>query len=134
MYASQMMHSHPHVKGSVNDALITSIEASYSCAQACTSCADACLGEPMVQQLTQCIRLNLDCADICAATGSVATRRSGSNDETIRNMLRTCADICVLCAEECRRHAAVHAHCRLCADACITCAQSCEQALDSMES
>ena len=133
MYAHQMISTHPHVKGNVNKALIESIEECYSCAQACTSCADACLGEPMVQQLTQCIRLNLDCADICSATGSVSTRRSGSNQESIRSMLRACADICVLCGEECRRHAAAHAHCRICADACMACAQSCERALESME-
>jgi hypothetical protein len=133
MYADQMMQSHPHVKGSANTALIASVEACYACAQACTSCADACLGEPMAQELTQCIRLNLDCADICGATGSVSTRRSGSNEETLGDMLRACARICVLCAEECRRHAAIHAHCRICADACIACALSCERALDSIK-
>ena len=133
MYAHQMIGAHPHVTGAVNEALIECIEECVSCAQACTSCADACLGEPMVQQLIQCIRLNLDCADISAATASIATRRSGSNEPTIRSMLQACADICVLCGEECRRHAAVHTHCRICADACMTCAQTCERALESME-
>jgi hypothetical protein len=84
MHAQEMISTHPHVKGNTNDALIRCIEECYSCAQVCTSCADACLGEDMVQQLTQCIRLNLDCADVCAATGSVATRRTGSNEEVIR--------------------------------------------------
>jgi hypothetical protein len=132
MYAHQMISAHPHVKGSTNDVLIDCIEECYSCAQACTSCADACLGESMVQQLTQCIRLNLDCADICAATGSVATRRSGANEETIMNMLKACAGVCILCGQECRRHAAAHEHCRICADACMACAQLCKKALQSM--
>src|SRR3546814_1926237 len=56
--------------------------------QACTACADACLGEQMVQQLTQCVRLNQDCADACAATGAVATRRTGSNEQLMGSIDR----------------------------------------------
>ena len=80
MQAHQIISTHPDVKGNTNNALIRCIEECYSCTQVCTSCADACLGEEMVRQLTQCIRRNLDCADVCAATGSVATRRTGSNE------------------------------------------------------
>src|SRR3546814_8024459 len=60
----EMISSHPSVQGNTNDALISCIEECYSCAQSCTSCADACVAEEMVDQLRQCIRLNLDCADI----------------------------------------------------------------------
>ncbi len=132
MQAQQMIGSHPHVKGSTNDALIRCLEECYSCAQTCTSCADACLGEQMVQQLTQCIRLNLDCADICAATGSVATRRTGSNEEVIRQMLMACETACRMCGEECERHAGHHEHCRICAEACRGCERACAEALRSM--
>jgi hypothetical protein len=127
-----MVGSHPDVRGSTNDALIRCIEECYSCAQACTSCADACAAEPMVQQLTQCIRLDMDCADICAATGSIATRRTGSNEAVIRRMLEACATACRLCAEECERHAGMHEHCRICAQACRQCEQACREALESM--
>src|SRR5574338_156946 len=88
MHVQEIIRTHPHVRGSTNDALIRCIEACYDCAVACTACADACLGEPSVQQLTQCIRLNLDCADVCAATGAAATRRTGSNEEIIQLMLQ----------------------------------------------
>ncbi|PZR46774.1 MAG: four-helix bundle copper-binding protein, partial [Stutzerimonas stutzeri] len=64
-HMQEMIATHPDVKGNTNDALIRCIEECYSCAQICTSCADACLAEEMVAQLRQCIRLNLDCADIC---------------------------------------------------------------------
>ena len=90
MHAHEMISTHPHVKGNTNDALIRCIEECLDCAQVCTSCADACLGENMVAQLTQCIRLNMDCADICMATGSVARRRTGSNEDVIRHMLNAC--------------------------------------------
>ena len=41
------------------------------CAATCTSCADADLGEGDVQELVRCIRLCLDCADVCDATGRI---------------------------------------------------------------
>ena len=108
MHAREMIGTHPAVQGQVNDALIRCIEECYSCAQTCTSCADACLSERMVQELTQCIRLDLDCADICNITGRIMTRRTGFDDEVMRRMLSVCAAACRLCAEECQTHA-VHA-------------------------
>ncbi|TDH62096.1 four-helix bundle copper-binding protein [Dankookia rubra] len=132
MRAQQMIATHPHVRGSTNDALIRCLEECYSCAQTCISCADACLGEQMVQQLTQCIRLNLDCADVCAATGSIATRRTGSNEEIIRQMLKVCEMACRLCGEECERHAGMHEHCRVCAESCRRCERACAEAIRSM--
>lgn len=132
MYMKEIIRMHPNVQGNTNDALIRCIEECFACASACTACADACLGEPTVQQLTQCIRLNLDCADVCAATGLVSTRRTGSNEEIIRLMLRACADACRVCGEECERHATHHEHCRVCAQSCRRCEQSCHEALRSM--
>ncbi len=133
MHAHEMISSHPHVKGSTNDALIACVEECYACAQACTSCADACLGEPMVAELTQCIRLNLDCADVCLATGATGTRRTGSNEDVIRQMLHVCALACELCGEECNRHARQHEHCRICASSCERCAKACRAAISSMQ-
>src|SRR6266545_3775819 len=115
MHAREMIGTHPAVQGQVNDALIRCIEECYSCAQTCTSCADACLSELMVQELTQCIRLDLDCADICNITGRILTRRTGSDDEVMRRMLSVCAAACRLCADECQKHASMHEHCRICA-------------------
>lgn len=132
MHVQQMVNTHPHVQGNTNNALIKCVEECYDCAQACTSCADACLGEDMVQSLAQCIRLNMDCADVCAATGSVATRRTGSNVEVIRLMLQACVASCRLCTEECEGHAKEHEHCRICAEACRRCEKSCQEAVRSL--
>jgi hypothetical protein len=129
MQTKEMIASHPDVKGNVNEALLQFIEASYECAQTCTSCADACLAEEMVAQLRQCIRLNLDCADVCLATATVANRRTGSNEEVIRKMLEACVSACRLCADECERHASKHAHCRVCAESCRRCEKACQAAL-----
>jgi hypothetical protein len=126
-----MISSHPDVKGSISELLITCIEACYACAQACTSCADACIAEQDVQPLRQCIRLDLDCADICNATGALATRRTGSNQEVLRTMIETCALACRICAEECEKHAH-HDHCKVCAEECRNCEAACVAAIRSV--
>ena len=132
MHTQQMIATHPHVKGQANGALIACIDACYDCAQACTACADACLGEPKVADLTQCIRYNLDFADLCNATGKVATRRTGSNEVIIRHMLHACAAACRACAQECEQHAGMMQHCNVCAEACRRCEKACQEAQRSM--
>lgn len=128
MQHREMISSHPDVQGSTADALLRCIEECYSCAQTCTSCADACLAEEKVNQLRQCIRLNLDCADICAATGSMASRRTGSNERILRQVIEACAAACRVCGDECEKHAQQHEHCRICAEACRRCEQACNEA------
>ena len=132
MQTREMIATHPDVKGSVNQMLIEAIDAAYACAQTCTSCADACLAEEMVAELRQCIRFNLDCADVCLAMATLGNRRTGSNEEVIRKMLEACVTACRVCAEECRRHASHHEHCRLCAESCRRCQEACERALRGM--
>lgn len=132
MQSIEMIRVHPHVMGNVNDALVRCIDECYACAMTCNICADACLGEDMVRELTQCIRLNNDCADVCLATGALAARRTGSDEELIRRMLDACSVACRTCGEECRRHAGMHEHCRVCAEHCERCEEACRVALQSM--
>lgn len=132
MRAKEMIRTHPDVKGSISQALVRCIEECYACAQACTVCADACLAEDMVHDLRQCIRLNLDCADVCAATGAMGSRRTGSNEQILRQMLQVCAAACAVCGEECERHAGRHEHCRICAEACRRCEQACQAAMQDV--
>jgi hypothetical protein len=128
MHTQQMISTHPHVRGDTNVVLVQAIEECYDCAQICTSCADACLGEETVSQLTQCIRLNLDCADLCATTGTIASRRTGSNELIIKRVIEACAEACHLCGVECEKHAGRHEHCRVCAEACWRCETACRNA------
>lgn len=132
MHTHQMISSHPDVRGSTNESLIRSIDECYDCAQACIACADACLAEDMVDKLKQCIRLNLDCADICSTTAALASRRTGSNADVLRQMIGICAVACRLCAEECERHASEHEHCRICAEECRRCEQVCRDAMHTV--
>ena len=121
----QMLETHPG-KTAVADALTECISACVSCAQSCTSCADACLGEQKPEMLARCIRLNLDCADICAATGRIATRLTARDDQLLRATLDACATACRICAGECEMHAQ-HGmeHCRICAEECRRCETAC---------
>jgi len=128
MHIATMISSHPHVQGNLNEALVRAIEEANACAAVCRICADACLGEPMVADLVQCIRIDLDCADVCAATGMIGARRTGSNEALIKRMLEVCAETCAVCATECDEHAEMHEHCRICAEACRRCAEACLQA------
>jgi hypothetical protein len=132
MHAQQMITSHPQVRGHASEALIRCIEECYDCAQTCTSCADACLGEATVQQLIQCIRTCLDCADVCMTTGTLATRRTGSNASLMARMLQVCEDACGICARECERHAREMPHCQICAEACRRCEAACRDAAGAM--
>ena len=129
MQALKIISSHPDVKGNPAVSLADAIEKIFTCAQVCTSCADACLAEEMTPELKQCIRTDLDCADICTAAAKVATRRTGSNEAMIRQMLEACENACRLCAEECEKHAEMHEHCRICAQSCRDCESACQAAL-----
>jgi hypothetical protein len=128
MLVKEMIECHPDVRGDMNAQLVAAIVAAYRCAQACTSCADACLAEPRVAELRQCIRTNLDCATICAATGEAGSRRAGANEAILRQLVELCAAACRACAEECEQHAEMHEHCRLCAEACRSCEKACAEA------
>ena len=132
MQTKEMIATHPDVRGNVNQGLIDAIDVAYACAQTCTSCADACLAEDIVAQLRQCIRLNLDCADVCDAFARLGSRRTGSNEEVIRKLLDACITACRLCGQECQRHASKHEHCRVCAESCRRCETACQSALRSM--
>ncbi|MCW5735476.1 MAG: four-helix bundle copper-binding protein [Enhydrobacter sp.] len=128
MHTHAMIATHPHVHGKVDGSLVRLIDFCFDCAQTCVSCADACLAEVTVADLRQCIRLALDCADICNATGSVASRRTGTNEDVVRRLIDACAEACLLCAEECEKHAGDHEHCRVCAETCRQCERACREA------
>lgn len=129
----QMLEAYPANLGGIDqDRLAACIDACNACAQACTACADACLAEDMVEQLRKCIRTDLDCADICATTGRVLSRRTGYDANLTRAVLQACATACRTCGDDCAQHAEMHDHCRICADACRACEQACTELLDSL--
>ena len=126
-----MLGSHPDAV-SFSEPLAHCVVQCYAAAEACTVCADSCLAEASVQALRQCIRRDLDCADICRMVATIASRRTGDNLSVLRSVLEACAIACTVCAEECEQHGGMHDHCRICAEACRACAESCRGAMQTV--
>ena len=124
MSIRKMIALHPAAAGHVNQPLGDAVHHAMYCAKMCLSCADACAAE--TEDMAQCIRTCLDCADVCEATGKLAVRRTGSNEQVLRETLELCARTCDSCATECEKHA--HEHCKLCAQMCRECAEDCRNA------
>lgn len=133
MQAMNMINSHPSASFSNTDTLVECIEACYECAQACTACADACLGEEEVQELARCIRLNLDCADICETTGRILSRQTEPDWNLVRSQIESLRQAVKVCGDECEQHADRHDHCITCMEACRRCEESCERVLSELQ-
>lgn len=133
-HVEEMLETHPRAATLDAALLANTIAALYSCAQTCTACADACLGEEMLDKLVRCIRLNLDCADVCETTGALLSRQTELNWSLINAQLAACAVACRICGDECERHANMHEHCRICADSCRNCEQMCNEFLQAVPS
>lgn len=97
------------------------IDACYACATACDHCAVSCLAEQDVRSMARCIKLDLDCAEICRVAASYMARGS----EFAQAICRLCAEVCQACAEECAKHQMNH--CQRCAEACRRCAEECRR-------
>jgi hypothetical protein len=131
MRTQNMLSTHPESAQHL-DALVACINACFECDQCCTSCADACLHEDSPSKLTACIRLNLDCADVCAATGRMLSRVGDVNTSTLRAQLESCKAACDACGDECAEHKDKHEHCRVCMECCRSCSDACTQLLRAM--
>jgi hypothetical protein len=128
-YAKQMLDSSPRTFD-VNEGLMAAaIDALNDCAQACTADVDHDLSEQHVPELVRCIRLCLDCADICAATVAVTSRQTEPDSRVTEPLLEACVAICKSCGDECELHGRMHEHCRVCAEACRRCEQACRDLL-----
>ncbi|MEX0760891.1 MAG: four-helix bundle copper-binding protein [Dehalococcoidia bacterium] len=130
-YARDMIETTPVVVEFDPADLTECIEACFDCLQACTACADACLGEERVAELVACIRLNLDCADVCETTGKMLSRQTEYDPALVQSTLQTCALACQVCGDECDSHSEMHEHCRVCADACRRCEAACQKLIDA---
>lgn len=97
----------------------TCIDACVRCAQTCEHCAVACLNEPNIEKMAECIRIDQDCAKLCLLSVSFMSRGS----QFAVDVCRLCAEVCEACGTECRKHEMDH--CQACADACDICVEEC---------
>lgn len=98
-----------------------------SCIAACSecivesnNCANSDLNEQDIKILVRCIKLNRDCAAICA----LAMEAMAADSEFVKQICKLCAEICDACEDECKKHSHME-HCSKCAEACGKCAVEC---------
>ena len=123
----QMFQTHPNPASDAGDEAFALVRSAAECTYVCTTCADACMEEDEPKSLRQCIRLNLDCAEICSVTAKLIARPGAQDPKLLRAQLDACASACRACADECAEHAEMHEHCRICAEACRACADACDR-------
>jgi hypothetical protein len=117
----------------VDAALIAeALDAAAACAVVATACASACLSESAAE-MQQCVRDDLDCADLCEVTAKHLARLNRGDKQltavaaghlhrglrAVRRLVRAA-----------RRH---HEHCRLCLEACRRCETACQALLDALK-
>lgn len=109
------------------------IDAASACAIVCSACASACLSEPDAAQMAQCVRDDLDCADLCGVTARHLARLNASDKQLTLAVLAACIEACVQCAGSCAPHRDHHDHCRLCEQACNRCEAACQALVDALK-
>ena len=83
--------------------------------------------------MARCIRLDLDCADICATTERVISRQTEYDANVTRAQLEACIAACRTCGDDCEEHGRQGMeHCAVRAEQCRRCEQACRALLDAM--
>jgi len=103
--ARQMLDSHPRTSGLDVGVLAAPIDALTDCAQACTADVDADLDEQDLAEMVTCIRLCLDCVDVCTAAAGVVSRQAEYDANVARPLLEACVAIYKSRGDECERRA-----------------------------
>src|SRR6266567_5367278 len=96
-YARQMLDTYPSTFNVDADVLAATVDALNDCAQACAADTAADLSEHNVTEMIKCIRLCLDCGDICTATAGVTSRQAEYDANVATPLLEACAAICKSC-------------------------------------
>ncbi len=95
------------------------VQALAECHAACNHCFNSCLEEKDVHMMTNCIKQDKECAEVCIMASSLVASNSGLTKE----ILHLCISACEMCANECKKHH--YDHCQECAKACSECAEAC---------
>ena len=132
-YARQLLDTYPGTLNADAGVFAAALDALSDCAQACAADADADLAEQNLAEMVTCIRLCLDCTDVCTATLGVVSRQTAYDPTITRPLLEACVATCKSCGGECARHAPHYEHCRVCEQACRRCEQACQELLSVLK-
>jgi len=122
----RMFQTHPAPASDAGEEAFALVQAAAECTYTCTTCADACLEGEDPAAMRKCIRLCLDCAEICSVTAKLIARPGPQDQQLLRAQLEACAIACRACGDECASHTG-EAHCQVCAEACRECAEACDR-------
>lgn len=96
------------------------IKTLHECMEACNHCYTSCFEED-ANNMKACIRLDRDCATICASFEQALTYDTAF----VQEYAQLCATACKACGEECAKHEPDH--CKKCAEACFECEDACKK-------
>src|SRR5450830_803036 len=85
------------------------------CMAACLECAITCLKEDDPKAMVHCLKLDMECADVCRLAAASIAR----GDDHLNAVCTLCAQVCHACAAECAKHPMQH--CKHCAESCQRC-------------
>ncbi len=97
------------------------IEACVEAMNACNMSYVSNLKQYDLEKLGDCIRINRDCAEVCAFTIQALSQGNTFASE----IAGLCAKACEACVEVCGRHQ--QSHCHDCVEACRRCAELCRE-------
>lgn len=103
------------------------MEACAWCELACLAATEACLNDLREEQLSMCLQLTLDCAEICWTTRRFMADALLAAPALVREQLDSCALICAACAAECRRHSEISYQLTACSRSAARCEQLCRE-------
>lgn len=116
----QMLRTYPAETGLEPRRLAEVADKLYECAGVCLACADACSAETDPHHLAmgiKCLRIDLDCADICTVAARVLARQTGYDAPTSLALIEAARTVLRACADACAEMDAMD-HCRICAETC----------------
>ena len=87
-YARPLLDTYPRTVNVDAGVLAGTIDAVNDRAQACTADADDDLSEQNLTEMVKCIRLCLDCADVCTATVRVTSRQTDYDANVSKPLLK----------------------------------------------
>lgn len=112
---ADMLDARPDERGVDHSALARAIDAMHEVVSATTTCADACLSEPDVADMTDCIRSCLDAADTATALIKVLSR-TGPTVQGTQALLSATAKMLSETSAVAAAHGEHDKHCRITAE------------------
>ena len=132
-YARQILDTYTRTLHADGDLLAAAIDAISDGAQACQTDTDADLSEQNLAEMVTCIRLCLNCTDVCAATGAGTQPPSWIRPRSHQAAAAILHRHLQKLRRRSKQHAAHMPHCRICAEACRRCEQACRDLLNTLK-